>query len=442
MITTANPGRSVIRPGGLRVLNRTSFRGCYISLARKEHALLLRSAKRWLSVFTAGTLVVLGLLGSAAPANAASVSLLLPFKIGQTWFVCQGYNTTEIDHTGGQVDALDLSISPTAASGTYGCVGGPSASQGQAVYAPAAGTIVSQCCHSPVNDMVCLDTTAGGSLMIGHMGGLPAVGTQVPASHKLGTVNPPGTTTNEGKYSHIHIAAYASNNCSGTSIPFDDAHGTRFSYAPNLPSDGSAHQYYGRYLSAAGSVTSTGNAQMAIQFTLPGISPIGVDNNAPKHPQRAATVIILNSAKSIVATKSLTATYSSTNGDFAAIANLGSAWKSGNYFVTVRLSNTLAQTMGRYSGSQFYLASGKKAFLPRTPLFSGDINGDNSMNVLDYNILLNCWNNTGCSTSQKTASDLNDDGSVNQVDYNIWLRSVSGAGVDCSNGICVYNKVW
>ena len=179
-----------------------------------------------------------------------------------------------------------------------------------------------------------------------------------------------------------------------------------------------------------------------MQFTLPGISPIGVDNNAPKHPRRTVFVAVLNSTKQVVATKTATATYSSANGDFAATVDLGSAWKAGNYFVTLRLPNSLIQTMGRYSGSQFHIASGMETFLPRTPLFIGDINGDNTMNVLDYNILLNCWNNTGCSPSQHVASDLNDDGIVDQVDYNIWLRSDGGANADCSNGVCVFNKIW
>ncbi len=391
------------------------------------------------------------LLASAVPASAASANLSLPFKIGQTWFICQGYNTPPpLDHNGSQVHALDLSIAPTAASGTDGCVGGTSASQGQTVYAPTSGTIVSQCCSEPVNDMVCMTTDAGGiSLLIGHMNGLPAIGTHVSAGSKIGTVNPPGATTNEGGYSHIHIAAYPDNSCNGTSIPFDDAHGTRFAFSPNLPDEGSSvtAQYYGKYLSRPGTVSSTGDATVAVDFTLPAISPIGSDNHSPLHLQRTVTVRVENSAKQVIATKTATAAYSSTNGDWKATADLGPSWSAGNYFVTVRVSSvspTLTQTMGRYSGSTFAIAPGKKTYLPRTPLFTGDINGDGTINVLDYNILLNCWNQTGCSpnTSQYTASDLNDDGQVNQYDYNIFLRSEAGANADCSNGVCVYNKVW
>jgi hypothetical protein len=113
--------------------------------------------------------------------------------------------------------------------------------------------------------------------------------------------------------------------------------------------------------------------------------------------------------------------------------------------VTVRLANTLTQTMGQYSGSLYNITRGRITYLPRTPLFIGDINGDNAINILDYNILLNCWNQTGCSSSQFAASDLNDDSEVKQVDYNIWLRAdsaVNSSNGNCSNGVCVDNTVW
>jgi hypothetical protein len=417
--------------------------------------MLFRLVMRWLSLVGAGALVTLSLLIAAAPSKAASLSLSLPFKIGQTWFICQGYNTSgpHLDHNGTQVHALDLSIAPTAASGTDGCVGGTSASQGQPVYAPTSGTVVSQCCHKKVNDMVCIAAGAGGvSLLIGHMNSLPAIGAHVSSGSQIGIVNPPGKTTNQGGYSHIHIAAYPDNNCGSTgdtAIPFDDAHGTRFSCAPNLPDEGAsvAAQYYGKYLSRCGTVPSGGDATVAVGFTLPAISPIGVDNDAPRHPRRTVTVAVENSARQVLVSKTATATYSNVNGDWTASVDLGPSWTAGNYFVTVRLSSVsdaLTQTMGRYSGSTYLIAESKKTDLPRTPLFTGDINGDGVINVLDYNILLNCWFQTGCSpnTSQYAAADLNDDGQVGQFDYNIFIRSEAGVNADCSNGLCVYNKVW
>ena len=397
-----------------------------------------------LAAALAGVIAVsLVFLVGVHPAAAAPNSLELPFPRGQTWVICQGYNTP-ISHKGTMVNALDLSISPTSATGTNGCTGATNASQGKVVTAPSSGTVV----RYPTADMACIDFDSGGSARIGHMRGRPAIGTPVSAGAPIGTLNPPNTTTGDGGYSHIHIEVYNNDNCSGTSVPFEDAKGTRFLCAPNLPYDGSASQYYGKYLSRCGTVSSpdTPGAQLRVEVTLPAISPVGTNNNAPMHAQREGTVDIFNTSGQRVARKPGTVTYKSASGAFATTLNLGSTWTSGQYFVKVRLPNTLRQTMGRYSGSTFSIAPGKTTYLPRTPIFTGDINNDNVMNILDYNIGSACWfNTTSCSgpgSPDYVASDLNDNGTADQVDYNIWLRSNEGANKNCSNGNCVYNSVW
>ena len=397
----------------------------------------------------AGVIAVsLVFLDGVRPAAAASSSLELPFPRGQTWVICQGYNTSEIDHVGTMVNALDLSISPTSASGTYGCTGATNASQGKVVTAPSSGTVVSY----PTADMACIDFDSGGSARIGHIGGRPAKGTHVSAGATIGTLNPPNTTPNDGGYSHIHIEVFTSNNCSGTSIPFDDANQTRFLCAPNLPfSNGSTHQYYGTYLSRCGTVSSpaTPGARLRVEVTLPGISPVGTNNHAPINSLRQVTVEIFKPTTTSwqrVAVKTGTVSYSTTSGAFTKTIDLGSTWASGNYYVKVRLPYTLRQTMGRYSGSTFSIAPGKTTYLPRTPIFTGDINNDKVMNILDYNIGSACWfQTTSCSgpgSADYIASDLDDNGTANQTDYNLWLRSNDGASKNCSNGTCVYNQVW
>jgi hypothetical protein len=144
-----------------------------------------------------------------------------------------------------------------------------------------------------------------------------------------------------------------------------------------------------------------------------------------------------------VASKTGTVVYNSASGAFTTTLNLGSTWASGKYFVKVRLPNTLQQTMGRYSGSTFSIAPSKTTYLPRTPIFTGDINDDNTINILDYNLGSACWFNTAsCSPDYAVASDLNDNGTADQVDYTLWLGSTDGASKNCSNGNCVYNSVW
>jgi hypothetical protein len=406
----------------------------------------LNTFKRRLTALGLSILLAGALLQAAPPDAKASGQLWLPFSLGKTWFVCQGYNTAEIDHVGTMINALDLSVDPTSASGTYGCTGSATASQGLTVSAPSSGTIVSYCCKNPIDDMVCIAFDIGGSAHIGHMGNMLPIGTHVPAGYRIGSLNPPNTTKGDGEYSHIHIELHTSNNCSGTSIPFDDANNMRFQCAPDLSSNGSAHQNYRTYLSRCGTVSSpaTTSALLNVEVTLGGISPIGVDNNAPRHPQRAVTIEVFNNNWQLVANKATKVTYNNISGAFVTTLNLGSTWRSGTYFIKVRLPNALRQTMGRYSGSTFSIAPGKKTYLPRTPMFTGDINNDNIINILDYNILLNCWQKNGCNpgSTAYVSSDLNDDDQVNQTDYTVWLRANKGASSNCSNGTCVYNQVW
>ncbi len=73
----------------------------------------------------------------------------------------------------------------------------------------------------------------------------------------------------------------------------------------------------------------------------------------------------------------------------------------------------------------------------------GDINGDNSVNILDYNVIRDCYglNSTGfipstCSTQEQAYkdatkgyfADLNDDGMIDGIDYNMVLRNLGTNG--------------
>lgn len=66
-----------------------------------------------------------------------------------------------------------------------------------------------------------------------------------------------------------------------------------------------------------------------------------------------------------------------------------------------------------------------------TTLTTGDVDNNGSLNILDYHILLNCFQDTTrnnpalCSNNQKKASDLNDDEVVNEKDFNLLLRSLT-----------------
>ena len=67
--------------------------------------------------------------------------------------------------------------------------------------------------------------------------------------------------------------------------------------------------------------------------------------------------------------------------------------------------------------------------MPAVTLIAGDINGDNLISILDYNILMGCYSDllppSNCSPANRVLSDLNDDNAVNGLDYNIFVRSLA-----------------
>ena len=67
--------------------------------------------------------------------------------------------------------------------------------------------------------------------------------------------------------------------------------------------------------------------------------------------------------------------------------------------------------------------------MPPVALVAGDINGDNTLNILDYNVLVGCYSDllpaTDCDDTRKVKADINDNGDVNQFDYNLFLREIT-----------------
>ncbi|WP_413176313.1 RICIN domain-containing protein [Anabaena azotica] len=160
----------------------------------------------------------------------------LPFRSGQTWYVCQGYRGGASHYYENanyhNIYSLDLTVENNS-WGSRGCysLNDVNKSAGNQILAPVAGNTERV---SWADDLVCLtNDSRTKSFMIGHM---------VPSSKVIGRVNQDaviGTvrryTTRNG-YAHIHIAAYNGVGCKGASIPFTDANGVRFNGAPNLPS--------------------------------------------------------------------------------------------------------------------------------------------------------------------------------------------------------------
>ena len=56
-----------------------------------------------------------------------------------------------------------------------------------------------------------------------------------------------------------------------------------------------------------------------------------------------------------------------------------------------------------------------------------DLNDDQYVDILDYNVWLMCYGSyPACTASMRAASDLTDDGVIDGFDYNLWLREWFG----------------
>jgi len=99
------------------------------------------------------------------------------------------------------------------------------------------------------------------------------------------------------------------------------------------------------------------------------------------------------------------------NTGFQQLLSLGNNLTAGNYKTRVRLDNTLWKTIDTN------LTPGTTTTLPQLKLTSGDINQDNIINLLDYNLIMKCLQTKKCSNSLQ--ADLNLDGILDEIDLNL-----------------------
>lgn len=175
-----------------------------------------------------------------------------------------------------------------------------------------------------------------------------------------------------------------------------------------------------------------GNTSIKLTLLLHGLgkggdsaNPQSGGNPNPLHPQRSVKVEISNSQNQLVLTKEGTVNFNSTAGNFQGTVDLGSTLTTGVYSVRVKSTQFLRTLVPGIQN----LTQGQLNQLPVTVLVNGDINSDNTLNILDYNILMGCYSDflpaPSCTPANKLLSDLDDDGDVNQFDYNLFLRELT-----------------
>lgn len=177
--------------------------------------------------------------------------------------------------------------------------------------------------------------------------------------------------------------------------------------------------------------TSANATKLSFSLLLHGIglggdnaNPQSIGTLLPQDLQRPITVEAFDSANQRVTTASGLIAYSPSTGVFLGTVNTGVALPADTYSLRIKVPMYLKKNI-----SAKIVSSTQTITVPTTSLVTGDINNDNALNILDYNILIDCYSDNtpprSCTDSKQNAADLNDDGMVNQLDYNLFLREIT-----------------
>lgn len=148
-------------------------------------------------------------------------------------------------------------------------------------------------------------------------------------------------------------------------------------------------------------------------------------NMQPGHTERLISLEVVDANDSIQVTKEDPLTFNTLDGSFQGVIGLGTPL-SGATIVKVKMPQTLRKIIPGI----VTLQAGQQANLPTVYLVNGDMNDDNRISILDYNLLLDCFSDLSpakncADVNKKLMTDINDDGRVNQFDYNLLLREIS-----------------
>lgn len=164
------------------------------------------------------------------------------------------------------------------------------------------------------------------------------------------------------------------------------------------------------------------------------VNPNSGGNTNLMHPQRTAVITVFNNSNQQVTTGQGCISYNANDGFFNGTIDIGTI-TSGSYLVKVKVNGFLQQQIAGI----MQITSGQTNNFPNIPhLVTGDINNDNQLDLVDYNILISCFgskqNTATCTippTQLSAGADIDDNGNVDGADYNLFLRELS---VQTGNG--------
>ncbi len=155
-------------------------------------------------------------------------------------------------------------------------------------------------------------------------------------------------------------------------------------------------------------------------------NPISLGNQNPLTTTRLLNIEIFNSSGNLVNSSQGDITYNNTTGDFSGNIILPTNFPTGSYTVKAKSNKYLKRQLTEI----ITINNGSTNQAPALTLITGDVNSDNQLNILDFNILMDCYSDLlpakNCSDpAKKTQADLSDDGKVNYDDYTLFLRELS-----------------
>jgi glucose/arabinose dehydrogenase len=151
----------------------------------------------------------------------------------------------------------------------------------------------------------------------------------------------------------------------------------------------------------------------------------GGGNTSPVHQHLPVTIEVYNNNSEVIKTATGVIDYNPSEGDFKGNIDLGDL-QSGPYQVKVKVPGYLNQMVPGI----ILINSTRAKELPAISLITGDVNRDNQVSVLDYNLIMDCFSVVevarNCSdVTKKEKTDITDDGTVNEFDYNLFLRELT-----------------
>ncbi|HSW89160.1 MAG TPA: dockerin type I domain-containing protein [Candidatus Saccharimonadales bacterium] len=174
------------------------------------------------------------------------------------------------------------------------------------------------------------------------------------------------------------------------------------------------------------------NPALNVVFSL-----VGIDTRtaSPLHVEKPISILVYNSTDDIAnaATVPLqtiqgTVTFDAPSASFVNPTLTLSTIDSGQYQLFVKIPGYIKKQITIDGNAVVALTSGTATQIPTTKLLAGDIDGNNIVDIADYNGLLRCYGlhiaNPSPACANPQAADLNDDGIVDASDYNIFLYSL------------------